>query len=60
MNTKYNACVIRKFVISMVNLMKLLPVHDIPEISDLYWHISKNKFKIHVEKLSIILTVIRN
>lgn len=48
------------FVISMVNLMKLLPVHDIPEISDLYWHISKHKFKMHVKKLSKILTIIRN
>lgn len=48
------------FVISMINLMKLLPIHDIPEISDLYWHISKHKFKMHVEKVGKILIIIRN
>lgn len=33
------------FVTGMVNLMKLLSAYDIPEISDLHWHILKNRNK---------------
>lgn len=38
---KYNACDVKSFVIHMVKLAKSLPVCDILEISDMYWHILK-------------------